>query len=116
MLQEIIKFLGNVFIFKKQLVVAVQAKLTGVYGIELTTMVSKHHLKKIHEHVLAFMALTHAKRDAKVGRLNISRMVGPRITKFYEDTGYDIAIYFWSELIAKKTVENVAFDSFRWNQ
>ena len=51
----------------------------------------------------------------------ISRMVWPRIAKFYIDihidlvyspTGYDVTCYFWSAVITK-TVENAASDGFR---
>ena len=53
----------------------------------------------------------------EVSPSNISRTVYPIITKFYTNIhteivccriGYDVIIYFWSEVIAKKTAENTA--------
>ena len=50
----------------------------------------------------------------KVSGSKISRMVWPRITKFYAyihtgllycHTGYDIINYFWSEVIMKKPLK-----------
>ena len=37
------------------------------------------------------------------------------IDLLYSHTGYDVINYFRSDVIAKKTIENAAFDGFGWN-